>query len=204
MVESPSFPLKCLCERDARRGESSCAPFGAFTHDRNRTEGQAALTAEGGCPAVRLSEGLENRDMRGKIAAVALLLVLGLLAGCNTLGRRPSLYDAAMKPAELKPGETAVVTVHVADKHEIVSRVEGVVREDPRIKLKLRDDGQSPDQKAGDKIWSLQVDVPFQAPPGTFNLDLTAYRSDGTPVPVRQKGKVVPLVVTVPITIGAQ
>jgi len=139
--------------------------------------------------------------MKARISAVALLLVLSVLAGCNTLGRRPKLYDAMMTPAELKPGDTAVVTVHVADKHDIISRVEGVVREDQRIKLKLRDDGQSPDAKASDKVWSLQVDAPFQAPSGSFNLDLTAYRSDGTPVPVKREGKVVPLSLTVPVTI---
>jgi len=103
----------------------------------------------------------------------------------------------------LKPGDSAVITVHVADKHEIVKRVEGVVREDPRIKMKLHDDGQPPDEKADDNTWSLQVDVPFQAAPGTFNLDLTAYRSDGTPVPIRHKGKTSPLTATIPLTIGA-
>ena len=141
--------------------------------------------------------------MKGMNRALALLAVLVVLAGCSTFGRRPKLYDAMIAPAQLKPGDTAVVTVHVADKHNIVKRVEGVVREDQRIKLKLRDDGQSPDAKAWDRVWSLEVDVPFQAPPGSFNLDLTAYRADGTPVPVKRKGKAVPLTVTVPISIGA-
>ena len=140
--------------------------------------------------------------MRGLVGAFVLLLVLSVLTGCSTLGRQPKLQNAAISPAELKPGDTAVVTVHVADKHDIVRRVEGVVREDQRIKLKLRDDGEPPDQKADDNVWSLQVDVPFQAPPGSFNLDLTAYRSDGTPVPVKQKGKTGPLTSTVPVTIG--
>jgi len=61
----------------------------------------------------------------------------------------------------------------------------------------------APDKKAGDNEWSLQVDVPFQAPAGQFTLQLTAFRSDGTPVPVRDKeGQTVPLSVSVPIAIG--
>jgi hypothetical protein len=141
--------------------------------------------------------------MKGLAGAFVLLLALSVLAGCNTFGRQPRLQDAAITPAQLKPGDTAIITVRVADKHEIVRRVEAVVREDQRIKMKLRDDGQPPDAKADDKTWSLQVDVPFQAAPGTFNLDMTAYRSDGTPVPVRHKGKTNSLTATVPVTIGA-
>ncbi len=141
--------------------------------------------------------------MKGFLSAFSLLLALSVLAGCNTFGRQPKLQDAMIAPAQLKPGDTAVITVHAADKHHIIKRVEGVVREDARIKLKLRDDGAEPDKEANDKVWSMQVDVPFQALPGSFNLDLTAYRSDGTPVPVKQKGKTSPLTATVPVTIAA-
>lgn len=138
--------------------------------------------------------------MKGLVGTVVLALALGVLAGCTSI---PKLQDAAIAPAQLKVGDSAVITVRVEDKHAIVKRVEGVVREDPRIKLKLHDDGQAPDVKADDRIWSLQVDVPFQAAPGAFTLDLTAYRSDGTPVPIRRKGKTGPLTVDLPLTIGA-
>jgi hypothetical protein len=140
--------------------------------------------------------------MRGLQGAFAIVLAGAVLAGCNTFGRQPKMQDAAIAPAQLKPGDTAVVTVRTADKHDIIKRVEGVVREDQRLKLKLHDDGAAPDTAANDKIWSLQVDVPFQALPGSFNLDLTAYRSDGTPVPVKHKGKTAPLTSTVPVTIN--
>ena len=107
-------------------------------------------------------------------------------------------------PADLKPGDTAVISVEVDDRDGIVRRVEGVVLEDPTIKLKLSDDGKPPDEEAGDNIWSLQVDVPFQAAPGDFTLELTAYRSDGSPVPVRtQESGTVPLRATIPVAIAA-
>lgn len=141
--------------------------------------------------------------MKQLSVGAAVLVLLGIIAGCNTLGRQPQLKDATIAPAELKPGDSAVITVVVRDRHKIVNRVEGVVLEDPSIKLKLHDDGVAPDKKAGDDEWSLQVDVPFQAPPGQFMLQLTAYRSDGTPVPVRDtEGNTVPLAVTIPVVIG--
>lgn len=142
--------------------------------------------------------------MRPILATISVVLIVGMLAGCNTLGRQPKLSEALITPSELKPGDSAVITVKVTDRQALVTKVEGIVREDPSIKLKLRDDGAAPDQKAGDSVWTLQVDVPFQAPPGDFTLEITAFRSDGSPVPVKnEQGKSGPLMTVVPIKIAA-
>lgn len=126
-----------------------------------------------------------------------VLVSLCAVLGCNTLGRQPVIRHAAIEPTELKPGDVAVITVEIGDRHGIVDRVEGVVQEDPAIKFKLRDDGVDPDKKAGDGIWSLKVDVPFQAPPGEFTLEFTAFRADGQPIIVRDAaGAAVPLMTT--------
>ena len=61
------------------------------------------------------------------------------------------------------------------------------VKEDARLKFRLRDDGKDPDKKAGDGTWSLKVDVPQAAPAGHFTVDLTAFNSKGQPVLVRPK-----------------
>ncbi|HNR36010.1 MAG TPA: hypothetical protein PKO36_12575 [Candidatus Hydrogenedentes bacterium] len=138
------------------------------------------------------------------MASAKYLLVVALAAlccGCSTVGRYPQLLEPAMTPPELKAGETAVITVRVSDRHNIIHRVEGVVREDPAVKLKLRDDGKAPDEKAGDGVWSLQVDAPFQAPAGQYHVDLTAYRQDGSPVPMRKDGQKQPLTATIPVAI---
>ena len=133
---------------------------------------------------------------------LGILTVAAMLAACNTMSGGPEMKRVAIAPQELKPGDTAVITVEVVDRHAIVDRIEGIVRDHPEITFKLRDDGEEPDQKAGDGVWSLQVDVPFQAPPGEFFLELTAYRSDGQPVPVRDaEGNVVPLQETLPVII---
>ena len=133
---------------------------------------------------------------------LALVLLIGALAGCQTFrARQPKLVDAGLTPSDLKPGDAAVLTVHVVDRHELVRKVEGVIREDPVVKFKLHDDGVAPDEKAHDNIWSLAVDVPFQAPPGEFILDLTAYGADGRPIHVRKGGNVTQLGVSIPVSI---
>jgi hypothetical protein len=130
------------------------------------------------------------------------LVALGTLSGCNTIAGQPSIREATIKPNELTPGGTALVTMAISDKHGVVDRVEGVVQEDDRITLKLRDDGEGPDETAGDNVWSLDVEVPPTAPPGEFILELTAFRSDGLPVQIRDKGgNVSTLSATVPLII---
>ncbi|MBI2433264.1 MAG: hypothetical protein HYV26_10365 [Candidatus Hydrogenedentes bacterium] len=125
-----------------------------------------------------------------------LLLLSGaaLCAGCHTFSPVPAFNDIALTPRDLHPGDVAVITVKLTDKNNIVERVEGVLKEAPQVTFRLRDDGQAPDEKANDDVWTLRVDVPFDAPPGEFVLEFTAYRSDGLAVPIRNdSGDTVPL-----------
>ena len=136
------------------------------------------------------------------VFAFGALLVT--LQGCNTMTKEPEFLGAGIQPDHLQPGDLAVITVDLRDKHDIVSRIEGVVQEDPRITFDLNDQGINSDEKAGDGVWSFGVKVPFQAPSGEFTLDLIAFRGDGVPVSVRDDdGNVVPLRSTVPLRIGA-
>ncbi len=123
--------------------------------------------------------------MRSAIHVSSVVLVLALLNGCSTVGGQPGLQQAKIRPATLRPGDTAIVTVNVIDAHRIVDRVVGVVKEDPRMKFNMADNGQGPDASANDGIWTLQVDVPFMAPSGEFTLELTAYSEDGQVIMVR-------------------
>ncbi|MBI5091170.1 MAG: hypothetical protein HZB26_01860 [Candidatus Hydrogenedentes bacterium] len=137
-------------------------------------------------------------------ARIVMVVALCAGAGCATASRQPVMSEAEILPPDLKPQESAIITVKLKDKYGIVKRVEGIVREDTRIKLKLHDDGEDPDVKAGDGIWSLKVDVPFHAAPGEFNLDIAAYNSKGDPVVVRTKqGDVAPLAATCKVAIQA-
>ena len=139
--------------------------------------------------------------MKQVVYTIGLVFLLISIVGCNTASRQPQFQRAVITPDQLKPGDTAKIEVQLKDRYDIVHRVEGVVREDPTIRLKLHDDGQAPDEKADDNVWVLQVDVPFQATPGDFLLQLTAYRADGTVVPVKSREGTVPLSTTVPLKI---
>lgn len=127
--------------------------------------------------------------MRTWCGRAALVTMAVLALGCNTMGRQPKLSNPTIEPATLKPGDSAVITVKATDKNKIIHRIVGTVQEDARMPLPLRDDGKAPDEAAGDNIWSLQVDVPFMAPPGQFTLELTAYDSRGQAIIVRKSRK---------------
>lgn len=141
--------------------------------------------------------------MRKTISGLVVAgLTLVCLAGCNTLARQPQLKDVAITPAELKANDRGAVTVRVVDRHHIVKRLEGTIKEEPKVKLKFRDDGVDEDKAAGDGIWTYRFRVDPAYPAGQYNLLITAYRSDGQPVSVKREDKTKgPLTVTVPLVV---
>jgi hypothetical protein len=80
-----------------------------------------------------------------------------------------------MVPDNLKPGDTALITVEVFDRLNLVESVTGIVMEDKTINFRFRDDGTQGDVEADDDIWSMKVDVPFNAPPGGFTFEISAF-----------------------------
>lgn len=125
--------------------------------------------------------------MKRIVMVITCISLLAALAGCATSSRQPSMKEARIQPEHLEPGDTAIITVEVADRFDIVQRVEGLVKEDRTITFKLRDDGITPDKKAGDNIWTIQVDVPFNAPPGDFEFEVMAYNSKGEAIVVHDE-----------------
>ena len=143
--------------------------------------------------------------MARQLLLFACVVVLAAPFGCNTLSGQPQINQASIDPPVLRPGDSAVIRLTVRDKHSTIERIEGVVLEDPRITFRLRNDGVAPDEKADDNTWSMQVDVPFQAPPGEFRLEFTAYGPDGLPVSIRDRqGRITPLQQVIPIIIQYQ
>ena len=127
--------------------------------------------------------------MEGIFMQQRYLLVLSLLiglSGCITQ-HQPSLSNAMMAPNDLKPGDTALITVTVEDKFGLVDTVTGIVKEDKTITFNFRDDGTEGDATAEDNVWSMKVDVPFNAPPGEFNYIISAYDLNGNLIIVRDE-----------------
>lgn len=118
------------------------------------------------------------------------LLILTLLTapGCITT-HQPKLTQAVIVPSKLTPGDTALITVKVVDRYNIVASVTGVVQEDKSITFDFRDDGTEGDEAALDQIWSMKVDVPFNAPPGGFTFVISAYDDNGNLIIVRDENK---------------
>jgi len=138
-----------------------------------------------------------------RISLLVLTLGAAAVAGCNTMGAQPSLERAQMSPSQLTPGGSALITVEPRDRDGIIHRIEGRILEDPRQELVLNDEGRDGDLVAGDGIWSLEVDVPPSALGGNYTVEFTAFRRDGTPVPIRdQAGNVSPLTTIIPIVIS--
>lgn len=135
------------------------------------------------------------------LALVSGGLALGLLAGCNTPSRVPQFERASIQPDTLRPGDRALITVRVNDRFEVVDQVVAKVKEDPRLRLPLRDDGEGPDQRAGDNVWTTEVVVPFQAPPGDFTLIIEGYDANGRLVAVPSDAGAVPLAAEVSVVI---
>lgn len=119
---------------------------------------------------------------------ISILSLLIGVSGCVT-SHQPSLSKAMMAPRDLKPGDTALITVEVNDRFELVYGVNGIVREDKTITFHFRDDGQDGDETPDDDIWSMKVDVPFNAPPGGFTFEITALDVNGNPIIVRDENK---------------
>lgn len=125
--------------------------------------------------------------MKRIVVIVCCFSLLAALAGCATSSRQPSMKAARIQPDHLQPGDTAIITVEVADRFDVVQRVEGLVMEDRTITFKLRDDGITPDKEAGDDTWTIQVDVPFNAPPGDFEFEVVGYNSEGEVIVVHDE-----------------
>ena len=126
--------------------------------------------------------------------ALGCMLIVTALAGCATSSHQPSMSAALISPDDLQPGDTAIITVAVEDRFEIVKRVDGVIREDRTITFTLLDDGIAPDERAGDGVWTIQVDVPFNAPPGDFEFEVVGYDSEGKVIVISdENGEAAPL-----------
>ena len=122
------------------------------------------------------------------------VLMLVVLSGCVSGSRRPSIQHATITPADLKPGDVAVITIKINDHFGVVKSVEGIIKEDATIKFSLKDDGIDPDEEADDGIWSMKVEVPFNAPPGDFNFEAQAYDESHEIVVIRdENGDTAPL-----------
>ncbi len=89
----------------------------------------------------------------------------------------PKVKSISASSTELSPGQTATITVQLKGKARDVKSMEFIVREFPYdvppYVLK------SVDEKKNRK-WEAQIPVPYEAPVGTFHLELKVKMADGS------------------------
>lgn len=134
-----------------------------------------------------------------KVYAISIMLSLILAAGCAT---GPLQMNRAMvMPAQIAAGDNATIMVTFKGPKDQVASVHAVVRENPDITYDLNDNGENGDQMANDNIWSYVTQVPYEATPGTYHLDITAKDQDGKKVAGESVQSMSDGIVTVEVTV---
>ena len=84
---------------------------------------------------------------------------------------------SSSKEGGVKPGESATVTITLKGKAKLVKSMEFVVREFPYdvppYELKAVEGKKN-------KVWTATIPVPFEAPAGTYHLELNVKLNDGS------------------------
>ncbi|MHC4759338.1 MAG: hypothetical protein ACYTE8_11840 [Planctomycetota bacterium] len=129
-----------------------------------------------------------------------ILMALLVISGCA--GQRLELIDAKVDPAAASPGDNTIISVKVIDTKGVVAAVTATVREYPSISLDLNDSGENGDKAAGDSIWSIAFNVPYEAGAGEYNWDFEAFDADGNAVKVTtEQGDEEPLIADAPVEV---
>ncbi len=134
-----------------------------------------------------------------KRALLSILICSSILSGCAA---KLGVKSISSEKTSVFVGETVKLTVVLNGSTKQVSRVIATVREAPEFSFSLTDGGKNGDEKAGDNIWTYALEVPYEADPGEYHLDISVRDEDGKELVVegmekRSTGRSGTLVVTV-------
>jgi hypothetical protein len=117
---------------------------------------------------------------------IVLLLFIFVLTGCAA---KLGVKSISSEKQSVYVGEAVKLTVVLKGSPKLVSRVIATVREAPEFSFPLNDEGKSGDVKAGDNIWSYALEVPYEADPGNYHLDISVRDKDGKELVVEGREK---------------
>jgi hypothetical protein len=123
------------------------------------------------------SENQRRRKMRRFY--VSLIIIIGLVVGCSN---KLMIKQASVNPEKAAPGDAATFIVVFTGAKNTVQSVSATVREYPEMTFPLNDSGIDGDEKAGDNLWSYQIEVPWEAPAQPYHFDLRALDKEGNEV----------------------
>ena len=90
-----------------------------------------------------------------------------------------AIKEITADPNEVTAGKQATLMVIFTGPKKKVASVTATVREAPEVYYRLNNDGKNGDEEAGDNIWTCNAIVPYEAMPGTYNLDISAKDTEG-------------------------
>lgn len=106
----------------------------------------------------------------------AFLMVGILLLSCS---KTLMVQQISATPEELGIGDQGLVTVTMKGPKNSIKSITATVREESSFTFQLNDGGKNGDITAGDNVWSFQIQVPYEAPPGTYNLEFSVVDMEG-------------------------
>ncbi len=118
----------------------------------------------------------------GKWCLLCGVALVVLLVGTGCAGPRLAMMDARSEPAELSAGDELFLCVRVIDPEGVVAAVTATVREESVVVLPLNDSGEDGDKVAGDGVWSLAFQVPYDASAQEYHWDFEAFHANGDAV----------------------
>lgn len=118
--------------------------------------------------------------MKARLYSTLLLLVF--TTGCAS---QLAVKEMAIEPATISLGKRGLIKVTFVGPKKSVASVHATVYEAPEIFYDLSDDGTNGDEKADDNVWTARVDVPYEAQPGIYHLDIRARDAEGNTIAVK-------------------
>lgn len=106
---------------------------------------------------------------------IIALFALTLLAVFTIIAAEPGLKEVKIDKEVYKPGESVSVSIEFTGKATEIQSVELFSREyrydAPKMMMQLLGDGKN--------IWVLKADLPYDAPLGTYHVEIKALDKDG-------------------------
>ena len=87
----------------------------------------------------------------------------------------------------IKAGEKGIISLKVIDAENKIAKISITPREHTEYAFELNDNGETGDGYADDGVWSMEIEVPYDAPADIYYLDCEFYGSDGSPVMTKSK-----------------
>jgi hypothetical protein len=91
---------------------------------------------------------------------------------------RIKIKEVFARPAEVKAGDTLILSVVFEGLIDGVFTVQAKFREATDLYYRLNNKGKDGDEKDGDNVWSCKVQIPFNVPVGQFHFDFQALDKD--------------------------